>query len=1229
MTTENHLQSMNLARSGAMPGSLAGHLGKQPAKSLTTIDTVHRDDRDKAALAAADMRATEESNGANAHTKAEATFPAALQWSASSQALAVGTDSHQALRFGGSQVAGGGITAAAVKVPGASGFNIEDAFRPVAVDTAIGAPTLNLATDSGASASDGLTNVNVVQVGNLVVGTSWEYQVDDGAWIKGGARLADITASSLKARLGGSWIPSGLNASSVDFQTVGSTKTVWLVSYDGTYTKGVKVEFSEDANGRLRAKPSAAGYVDGNHVADWSTQTRTGVALAGSASETGYGIEQLLVNGIAFGSGGYLGNSSFTALSDTFLITSTDGLAHTYKVRQNDLSGSSVTSSAAKFTLDAGIGKPVINTIAGDDRVNAAEKTAGVTINGTAEARANLSVQWGGTTKTVTAQADGKWTATFVGTELPGDGSTKVTAQATDLAGNVSEAGTKTVLVDTMLAIPTLGLATDSGHDNSDGITNVKTIKVGGLEAGATWKYTLDGVDGRWRDGVGDSFDLPAEWRDVYDPADSMAIRVKQVDAAGNSSISGSRSVGWRFDTIAPNAPSTRLAKDSGSSESDQLTNQKYVNVTGLERNADWQYRVDGGAWKNGVVNHVLGELKDTQVRATLNGRDIGADLSAKAVHWTRLSADVATMWMVAFDSVRTKGVKIELLQGGDGVIKARILEAGYRFGDHVEDFASAGYTPWTVADGDKASGYGVKNLAFNGLTVHDGYLDKSRTSSLFSRGFEIESADGKSHTYDVRQIDVAGNTSGVASAVYALDTTGPAALGLSLVSTPPIGRFTGAADVASEFKVTGIPSGGQWEYSTDGGLNWSPGVGDRFRATKKMSVMNAGFEDGYRFFSTNYDLAGFYPGAINIINEYRDGDRVFTGRNGTSDNKNNFLWVDSGDRGGFWGQTFWLESGHVYTFSYYRRITEHSYSTTAPTIHLRANWAGTPGGDWRDVGAIDWVDKNRDTEGWVLTTNTFTAISTGNTRLHLVSGKSGRTGNDVAIDDIALYEQTFAAGQNLVRHFDSAGNATITEGSAVTPIALDLDASGQIETIRLADSTGRFDLLNNGQPLHSAWIGKGDAWLAVDSNGNGVIDDRHELFGGDGPRDAFLKLARYDGNGDGLVDANDPRFLELLVWRDANGDHQSQPDELIGLQNAGVKNLKVKADIDRWFEDAQGVTHGDTATATLINGKEVTLTDLWLPVEAADGVAPPNLIPSNAAYESLHPYATPLAVLA
>jgi hypothetical protein len=197
------------------------------------------------------------------------------------------------------------------------------------------------------------------------------------------------------------------------------------------------------------------------------------------------------------------------------------------------------------------------------------------------------------------------------------------------------------------------------------------------------------------------------------------------------------------------------------------------------------------------------------------------------------------------------------------------------------------------------------------------------------------------------------------------------------------------------------------------------------------------------------------------------------------------------------------------------------------------------------------------------------------------------------------------------------------------TPIALDLDASGKIETTSIADSTGRFDLQNNGKPVHSAWIGKGDAWLAADSNGNGVIDDRHELFGGDGPRDAFLKLASYDGNGDGLVDANDPRFQELLVWRDANGDHQSQIEELLTLQAAGVKHLKVKADIDRWFEDAQGVTHGDTATATLINGKEVTLTDLWLPVEAAEGVAPPNLIPSNAAYETLHPYATPLAVLA
>jgi hypothetical protein len=46
-------------------------------------------------------------------------------------------------------------------------------------------PTLALATDSGSSSSDGITNVATVNLSNLVANTTWQYQIDGGTWTTG------------------------------------------------------------------------------------------------------------------------------------------------------------------------------------------------------------------------------------------------------------------------------------------------------------------------------------------------------------------------------------------------------------------------------------------------------------------------------------------------------------------------------------------------------------------------------------------------------------------------------------------------------------------------------------------------------------------------------------------------------------------------------------------------------------------------------------------------------------------------------------------------------------------------------------------------------------------------------------------------------------------------------------------------------------------------------------
>jgi hypothetical protein len=77
--------------------------------------------------------------------------------------------------------------------------------------------------------------------------------------------------------------------------------------------------------------------------------------------------------------------------------------------------------------------------IGGDGVMNANETSGGLTVNGTVEPNSTLTISLAnGQSTTVTANASGRWSATFTESQLPqGEGNSKVTVTATDRAGNV------------------------------------------------------------------------------------------------------------------------------------------------------------------------------------------------------------------------------------------------------------------------------------------------------------------------------------------------------------------------------------------------------------------------------------------------------------------------------------------------------------------------------------------------------------------------------------------------------------------------------------------------------------------------------------------------------------------------------------------------------------------------------------------------------------------------
>ncbi len=155
---------------------------------------------------------------------------------------------------------------------------------------------------------------------------------------------------------------------------------------------------------------------------------------------------------------------------------------------------------------------------------------------------------------------------------------------------------------------------------------------------------------------------------------------------------------------------------------------------------------------------------------------------------------------------------------------------------------------------------------------------------------------------------------------------------------------------------------------------------------------------------------------------------------------------------------------------------------------------------------------------------------------------------------------------------FDSAagGYGTFTSGSAtvvtniatvVTPIVLDLNGDGIADFTEIGGN--RFDVDGDGELESISWAGAGDAVLAFDANGDGMISSLEEIAFASyvpGATSDLEGLSAFDTNSDGIFSAEDEDFGSFFLWQESNLDGVGSGLELVSLADAGIASINLDA---------------------------------------------------------------------
>ncbi|HAI6124905.1 TPA: Ig-like domain-containing protein [Escherichia coli] len=472
-------------------------------------------------------------------------------------------------------------------------------------------------------------------------------------------------------------------------------------------------------------------------------------------------------------------------------------------------------SSQANLLVDSGLPGVTINTVTGDDIINAAEAGTAQTISGVvtrAAAGDTVTVTLGGKTYTTTVQDNLSWSVSVPAADLQalGNGDLTINASVTNANGNTGS-GTRDITIDANL--PGLRVDTVAGDDIVNSIEHGQALVItggsSGLNAGAALTVTINSVaysatvqaDGSWSVGI------PAANVSAW-PAGALTVEVAGQSSAGNP-VSVSHpftvdltAVAISINTIASDDVINAAEKGTGltlSGSTSGIESGQTVTVTFGGKTYTASVAANG-SWSVTVPAADLATLPDgaANVQASVSS---ASGNSASATHAYSIDASAPTLTINTIAS--------------DDILNA--TEAG---------------SPLTISGTSTAETGQTVTVTLNG-TTYTGNVQADGSWSVSVPTSALGALSASNYTVSATVNDKAGNP-GSTSHNLAVDTTAP----VLTINTVAGDDIINDAEHAQALVISGTSTGGEagdvvsvvlngktYTTTLDASGNWSVGV--------------------------------------------------------------------------------------------------------------------------------------------------------------------------------------------------------------------------------------------------------------------------------------------------------------------------------------------------------------------------------------------------------------------